>query len=892
MSYYFHLAFKYIRHNKARTAYSVLGIALTFVLCFCILTMGFSAWDYSFYTDYQANPYELIYIPLDENNKEISYTPQMINALKHLPEDAAVEEVRINGMRSNRLVLTDQLSLGESYSFKIKLKDTGNLQKSADMLGKKYGFELKVISTAAAYLGQGDTESDALVNFVIMLAATFIGGFSVMILRNTMMIAVTERGKDFGLLRCVGMSDGQHRILLFTEGIIMSIFASVVGMGFGFWLLKLIEPWLIKSLGLASAFSFGFYPKAAVYTTILCIGVTLFSMLEPARLCAQVSPLEALHGVLAKELTLGRAIMLLAGKITGGNKKKRKSRKSLAERIFGAPGFYADKNLMRGKGKGVVVFVSMLFSVFLLLTLPSFTDTYTATLRGLLRDMHTEYTEYLYMAKDDGPDVVYDPEKNEKLREAVMKRDKVKDCFWLSMCACDLKQGSIYSCDDRLNEYTAGGEIDTVYELGCVKEDMEKEKPYLLEGEIDYERMLAEGGVLLCDISPSDESGKRKTDCKAGDIIETVSTEGALMAKEAFCDAVAIVSERHGMEAWTEKNNEIVYFEGGEKKSRKTEPGKSTSLLSQLVKHGTEDTEFYPLQDELFTELAKAGYDCREYLVENSVRMTDVLGALKRLMFERGMKEQHKIFGILKSEVCTGCRMDLIRKEWERDRYIRLVMPMELLMERTEKAVEAMGSTVTAFDTNRDLDILTYRSLDIPQSLNLAVARDMEILDDNLRGFGDSHGLWYYNLYEMDGADYFETVNMLNVYKVISTLLGSFILAICMTQILNTLQADMRIRRKELWLYDMVGMDPAQRIKMMLIEHGFGAVSSCIMGAVLSFIFCYIMLDRILNVDGSLVFSWPVITAVLIIAAILGIILMVNLFEVRRIYNTERPRSS
>ena len=132
---------------------------------------------------------------------------------------------------------------------------------------------------------------------------------------------------------------------------------------------------------------------------------------------------------------------------------------------------------------------------------------------------------------------------------------------------------------------------------------------------------------------------------------------------------------------------------------------------------------------------------------------------------------------------------------------------------------------------------------------------------------------------------------MLNVYKVITTLLGSFILAICMTQILNTLQADMRIRRKELWLYDVVGMDPAQRIKMMLIEHGFGAVSSCIMGAVLSFIFCYIMLDRILNVDGSLKFSWPVIPAVLITAAILGIILLVNLYEVRKIYHTERHRS-
>ncbi|MBP5609483.1 MAG: ABC transporter permease, partial [Lachnospiraceae bacterium] len=737
MSYYFHLAFKYIKHNKARTAYSILGIALTFVLCFCILTMGFSAWDYSFYADYQANPYELVYIAHGDDNKEITYTPQMINALKRLTEDEAAEEVRISS-RDVRLVLPQQLKAGESYDFKIKLKNTDDLQKSADMLGKKYGFELRVISTAAVYFGQGEAESDALVKFLIELAAAFIGGFSVMILRNTMMIAVTERGKDFGLLRCVGMSDAQHRMLLFTEGIVMSILASALGMGFGFWLLKLIEPWFIKSLGLASFFSFRFYPKAAVYTAVLCIAVTLFSMFEPARLCAQVSPLEALHGVLAKELTVGRAVMLLAGKLTGGDKKKRKSRKSLAERIFGAPGFYADKNLLRGKGKGVAVFIAMLFSMFLLLSLSSFTDTYTETISSLIRDMHTEYTEYLYMAVNDEPSVVYDSEKHEKLREALMKRDKVKDCFWVSMCACDLKRGSMYSCDDRLMKYAADGELDTVYELGCVAEDMEKEKPYLLEGEIDYERMLKEDGVLLCDISPSDENGKRKTDYKAGDFIETVSTEGALKAKDAFSNAVAAVSEKHGIDAWLENNNQVVYFEEGEKKSRKVNAGEDNIVLSQLIKQGVEDTEFYPLQEEVLTELADSGYDCREYLTENSLRMFAVLEALKRLMFERGMREQHKIFGILKSEVCTGRRMELIRDERDMYSYIRLVMPMELLMERIEKAVENKGSDGSGI--NGDLDMMTLRSLDIPSSLNLAIARDMEILDENIRGFGESHG--------------------------------------------------------------------------------------------------------------------------------------------------------
>ena len=60
MGYYLHLAKQYMWHNKARTLYSVLGIALTYILSFCILTIGYSVWDYQYYSVYSTEPYELI----------------------------------------------------------------------------------------------------------------------------------------------------------------------------------------------------------------------------------------------------------------------------------------------------------------------------------------------------------------------------------------------------------------------------------------------------------------------------------------------------------------------------------------------------------------------------------------------------------------------------------------------------------------------------------------------------------------------------------------------------------------------------------------------------------------------------------------------------------------
>ena len=343
MSYFISLSLKYMKRNKTRTLYSVFGIILTFILCYVTMSIGYAAWDYSFDSVYLSDPYEVCsagWICEEEDESvrfsPIAKVPNIKETVDKLSKDKRIDKIVV--LKWNYKWTTDakeieisDLKKTDVITLKIKLSNTNNLLDTAEKLRDDYGIDLKVMSYVLMYYGQGDSTSTLFLNCVLILIASIFGILSAYILRNTMMIAVTERVRDYGVFRCVGMSDGQHRMLLFTEGIVMSIFASALGMGFGFWLLKLIEPWFIKSLGLASFFSFRFYPKAAVYTAVLCIAVTLFSMFEPARLCAQVSPLEALHGVLAKELTVGRAVMLLAGKLTGGDKKKRKSRKSLAE---------------------------------------------------------------------------------------------------------------------------------------------------------------------------------------------------------------------------------------------------------------------------------------------------------------------------------------------------------------------------------------------------------------------------------------------------------------------------------------------------------------------------------------------------------------------------------
>ena len=875
MSYYLHLAKQYMWHNKARTVYSILGIMLTFILCFCILTTGYSVWDYKFYSVYSSDPYELFV-----RNDGDRYTREMVDALKRMADDPSIRDIRIYILDQDypgnwRLVLPGQLKADEIYDVKIKLISTNNLRGSAAELGEKYGFDIGVMGYVERYLRQDDSMETALYNFLITFGATVFGLFSVVILRNTMMIAVTERNRDYGLLRCVGMSDGQNLILLLTEGVIMSLIASVLGLGAGFELLKLFEPWLIEMLGVQSVFAFHFYPSAALYTTLLCIGVTLFSLVEPARLSAQVSPLEALHGVMAKELTVGKALKLLVKKAVK-KKSKKVEKVSWSEKWFGVSGFYAHRNSQRGRGSEKLVFIAIFMSTMTILTVLSFADSMKASMLKALGGKADEYREIISAEKRTN---MYDAEWNDSLRSILEGKDKVTDTFSVMYSDQHVNiNESPYFYNEELKRLSDNGHgpVSHVYEMGCNAEDMEKERIYLTEGEIDYDKMLKENGILLCDISPLLESEGRKTSYHAGDSIEILSIEGAAKARQVFRDAISSLSDRLGLGAWEELQNGkrvIVYFENGEEKRAEHLPdpedeNKDLPVIASYQRmYG--DNEYYDaLRDEVLDELQRRGYNCRDRLPDNNNQIWKIQECIREILFEEGYVEELKVMGILSNEVYTAGHLDMggVNSEPVAS-YIRIIYPVENLCRRLEDSAAAEGVDVN--------DVLSCYCCET------GVKRNMDILDGSLREFAEANGLKYENRY---GDNYFEAANRLNVATLACMLVGIFILLICIIQVINTLQADMRVRRNELRLYDVVGMEPAQKLKMMLIEHGFGAGIAVLLGVVVSFTISYTIIKRfiIMRAGTDHVFAWPVGAAILIIALIFGTVTGINLLEWKR----------
>ena len=310
MSYFISLSLKYMKRNKTRTLYSVFGIILTFILCYVTMSIGYAAWDYSFYDSYLSNPYELRsegWI-CEVEDKDIHFNPltkvsNLKDTLDKLNQDKRVDKISIQKSNIKYSQEPKEIDLSELKStdvitLDIKLKNINSLVKTSEELSEEYGINLRPYSNVLMYYGQdNDSESVLFLNCVLILVASIFGMLSAYILRNTMMIAVTERVRDYGVFRCVGMSDGQLRLLLFAEGITMSLLASVIGAVLGFGGLKLLEPWIKYTLELSDNFCFRLYPMAALYTAILCIAVTLFSLIEPSRLAGKVAPVEALKGI-------------------------------------------------------------------------------------------------------------------------------------------------------------------------------------------------------------------------------------------------------------------------------------------------------------------------------------------------------------------------------------------------------------------------------------------------------------------------------------------------------------------------------------------------------------------------------------------------------------------
>ena len=182
---------------------------------------------------------------------------------------------------------------------------------------------------------------------------------SIFCIKNSFDISITEKIKQYGMLRSIGATKKQIKRNVFYEATILGLIGIPLGLLLGFlasYLLIVISNYYLSGTfaeGLKLVFVFSWV--AVLVAIILGIVTIYFSAFRSARRASKVSPIDSIRNSANIKI----------------NPKKIKSPK-LIKRIFGIGGEISFKNLKRNKKKYRTTVISIVVSVFVFIALSGF----------------------------------------------------------------------------------------------------------------------------------------------------------------------------------------------------------------------------------------------------------------------------------------------------------------------------------------------------------------------------------------------------------------------------------------------------------------------------------------------------------------------------------------
>ncbi|MCD8118874.1 MAG: FtsX-like permease family protein [Lachnospiraceae bacterium] len=216
----------------------------------------------------------------------------------------------------------------------------------------------------------------------ILIAIIMFG--SVGMIYNVFSISVSERTKQFGILKSVGATGRQIRGSVFFEALMVSIIgiplgmlAGALGIGVTFYFLQDALNLVIAS-GTGVSFDLYITPAGVAVTVFTCILTVLISAWIPARKAMKLTAMEAIRQkddfkLGAKDVKTGR----------------------LTAKLFGFEGTLAAKNYRRSRKKYRATIVSLCVSVILFITAGSFSHYLSASFTDSIQVAGYDYRYYV-----------------------------------------------------------------------------------------------------------------------------------------------------------------------------------------------------------------------------------------------------------------------------------------------------------------------------------------------------------------------------------------------------------------------------------------------------------------------------------------------------------------
>lgn len=387
---------------------------------------------------------------------------------------------------------------------------------------------------------------------VVIIVMIIIVFTSIFCIRNSFDISITEKIKQYGMLRSIGATKKQIKKNVFYEASILGIIGIPLGILLGFlasFLLIIISNYYLNGMFSANLeLEFSFSLIAVFVAIILGIITIYFSAFKSARKASHISPIDSIRNSAGVKI----------------NYKKIKSPR-IIKKVFGMGGEISYKNLKRNKKKYRTTVISIIVSVCIFIALSSFMNMAFDTVDGELKisEYNISFHKYNYDEKD------YDK------YERTTKLDNIDDYTILRQASFIFKNPNFNKEYLDWVNFESEEEYINIYALG-----KEQYKKYIKSLGLDYDNMKDK--AILNDyskVSKYEEKAKKNVsknmriyDYKIGDIISgNINNDDVVDVKIGFItnnkpfglknvDGIElIVSDEYFEEIATARILEIVY---------------------------------------------------------------------------------------------------------------------------------------------------------------------------------------------------------------------------------------------------------------------------------------------------------------------------------------------
>ena len=342
---------------------------------------------------------------------------------------------------------------------------------------------------------------------VVAIVCIIIVFTSVFCIKNSFDISITEKIKQYGMLRSIGATKKQIKKNVFYEATILGIIGIPIGLLCGFlasYILVLVSNYFLNEMlseGLGLRFDFSWI--AVLVSVILGIVTIYFSALRSAKRAAKISPIDSIRN--SADIKI--------------NAKKVKSPK-IIKKLFGMGGEISFKNLKRNRRKYRTTVVSIVVSVFVFIALSYFMNLAFEAIKHQFNV--SEYTLSLSI-------FVGDDEKTYNQVLGTTKLESIEEYSVFRQCVAN-KTNLKYSDEYKKITSNGGDFSDDNETIEIVTVGNEEYRRFSKKLGIKYDDVKNKGILIdYITISAYDEKNDksiyntvRATDCNIGDSIEVV----------------------------------------------------------------------------------------------------------------------------------------------------------------------------------------------------------------------------------------------------------------------------------------------------------------------------------------------------------------------------------